>query len=567
MTDEEFAAELEAIAEKYEEKKYFARLKAMFKGLGQPHDTPEYKAARTELQRQAAPLIALVSVILFVIILIVVTSIKSSDKEAIVITRMEEDKVEEQQEEEEEPPEPPEDPPEIPPEEIDTTVEVLDPSPVSNMTPSPSPPSPNVSVKPAPTDTVRIVKAPVMMKSMAGSRNPGAIGARTGGGAGYGDPSTEAAVLKVLWWLKATQKTDGSWDPGAVKGGAASRVATTALAILTYLAHGEYEGSESPYRGEFGPVVSMAINYLVSCLDTRDPNHPTMRGADGNEYAFLIATYALCEAYGMTRNPICKETAMVTLSRIIKGQSSTGGWDYKINPQSTRDDLSFAGWALQALKAGKMSGMHPDGLDECIKKAIKCLKTRSFKSDHFAYCAGGNQHPGLTATGCLAMQLLGYTNESEVRKSLGYMKDWQPSFTKKDSGVGNDCPSPQYYCYYATQCKYQAGMREGANKADEEIWHKWNASMKKLYTGSITDLPERVKDARGKDHKQGYYPANKGEDTWTNDVMNSCLVALQLMVYYRYLPTNQLSATAAAPEGDAAEAMTDSDDVNVDVDI
>ena len=30
--------------------------------------------------------------------------------------------------------------------------------------------------------------------------------------------------------------------------------------------------------------------------------------------------------------------------------------------------------AIEALKAGKMAGMHPEGLDECIKKAIKCLE-------------------------------------------------------------------------------------------------------------------------------------------------------------------------------------------------
>nr|MCR5414119.1 hypothetical protein [Kiritimatiellia bacterium] len=182
-------------------------------------------------------------------------------------------------------------------------------------------------------------------------------------------------------------------------------------------------------------------------------------------------------------------------------------------------------------------------------------------------CAGGNQHPGLTATGCLAMQLLGYMKEGEVKKSLNYMRDWEPSFTKNGTKVGNDCPSPQYYCYYATQCKYQAGMCEGANKADEETWVKWNAAMKKLYTTSITDIAEKVKDCKGKDHKQGFYPCAKGEDTWTNDVMNSCLVALQLMVYYRYLPTTSTKAAAAeAPEGDADD-LTDANDVSVDVDI
>ncbi|MBQ2346066.1 MAG: hypothetical protein II391_01790, partial [Kiritimatiellae bacterium] len=50
--------DLDEIAKKYEERGFFRRLGDMFKGLGQPHDTREYKIARIELQRLAAPLVA-----------------------------------------------------------------------------------------------------------------------------------------------------------------------------------------------------------------------------------------------------------------------------------------------------------------------------------------------------------------------------------------------------------------------------------------------------------------------------------------------------------------------------
>jgi hypothetical protein len=290
-----------------------------------------------------------------------------------------------------------------------------------------------------------------------------------------------------------------------------------------------------------------------------------MRGADGNEYAFLIATYALCEAYGMTKNPNCKDVAYVCLDRIVRGQSPTGGWDYKINPQSTRDDMSFAGWALQALKAGKMAGLHPEGLDECIKKAVRCLQTRNFKNGGFNYCAGGNP-TGLTATGCLAMQLLGYGNKPEVASALDFMREWKPAFDKAElsgKGVGS---SPQYYCYYATQCKYQAGMKPGATKNDLVAWQKWNAEMKQLYPKSIIDDPEKVKDWTGKEHKQGHY--QNADAHSSRPVMDTCLAALQLMVYYRYLPTTQTQAALADDDaGKAAVAAVDKSDVDVIVDI
>jgi hypothetical protein len=293
-----------------------------------------------------------------------------------------------------------------------------------------------------------------------------------------------------------------------------------------------------------------------------------MTGADGHEYAFLIATYALCEAYGMTQNPDVKEKAQMCLERIVKGQSSTGGWDYNINPGSTRDDVSFAGWAIQALKAGKMAGIKVAGLDECIKKAILCLQTRNHVKGGFNYTAGGNP-TGLTATGCLAMQLLGYGSKPEVAAALDFMRDWQPSFSQEEmrNGGGATGACPQYYCYYATQCKYQAGMKNGATKKDLMSWQQWNVAMKKVYPSLIQDNLPLVKDSKGKGHKQGFFE-NKDVHT-SRPVMDTCLVALQLMVYYRYLPTNQL--TAGLDEGKeapaAAQAVDKGNDVNVEVDI
>ena len=556
MNEEDIIVDVQAIGEKFEDKGYFRRLKDMFKGLGMPHDTPEYKLAKTELQRQQAPIIAFVSVFLFFSVLVVMSQMEDEQVEEVVVTKIQEpDKVDDPPPED--PPPPPPDPEPITP---DIDIEVTTPGPVSEMTPVPSPPSKQVSTKPAPENSVAQVISPVKLKSMLGSRNPGSIGAKTRGGNGDGDPTTEACVLKVLWWLKAKQHSDGSWKGGQ------SALANTALGVLTYLAHGEFPGSDSPYRKDFGPVMERALNYLIACVDTAS-KPVKMRGADSHEYAFLMATYALCEAYGMTRNDDVKDVALLCLERIVKGQSSTGGWDYNINPNSTRDDLSFAGWALQALKAGKMAGLEPEGLDACIKKAIRCLKQRNFKNGGFGYCAG--QRPdGMTATGCLVMQLLGYGAESEVSKALDTMRNWKPAFVPKElADLHGHCKAcPQYYSYYATQCKYQAGMRAGASKLDESTWFAWNKAMKALYPKSIIDLPEKVKDSIGQEHKQGYF-VNKDVHT-TRPYMDTCLAALQLMVYYRYLPTAQTKAgeVHSDKEVDSSKQAVDKKDVGVEVD-
>ncbi|MBQ0033134.1 MAG: terpene cyclase/mutase family protein [bacterium] len=553
---EQHKAEIDAA---FEEKGFFRRMKDMFSGLSQSRSTAEYKLAKTELQRLVAPLAAILLPTLGVIALIVITAITGQTKQTIQvdIARAQEDEAELEEEQEQE-----EVVEQTPPEEtVDVQVDTPNVSVTDVSTPSQTPQNEPVSVKPATQDSVALIKSPVTMRSMTGSRTPGSIGKYTSGGGMYGDATTEAAVLKALRWLKKTQAANGSWNP--------SPISNTGLAILAFLAHGE-----TPSSKEFGPTVQKAMQFLIDSLgkkkDKTGKDVVTFRGSDGNEYATLIATYALCEAYGMTRNPNTKIVAMQTLQRIVDNQSPTGGWDYGMNKTSTRDDMSYAGWALQALKAGKMAGLHPDGLDECIKKAIKCLKTRNFRGGGFNYTAGGGP-TGLTATGCLAMQLLGYMNENEVKTALDTMRPWLPSFEgNKGKKLTEALPAgnPQYYCYYASQCKYQAGMCQGATPANVKSWQDWNLAMKALYPRTIKTLPEKIEGPDGKPRPIGYWPWVADQTCKAGgDTMTTCLCALQLMVYYRYLPTTQTKAAKAESHDDEKKDAKKSNDVDVEVDI
>ena len=436
-------------------------------------------------------------------------------------------------------------------------------------------------------DAMSKVKSPVKMRSVQGvARNAGPRNMLVGGGSVYGDANTERAVKKALRWLKATQSPDGSWgtkpELGLTRG--MDKAAGAGFAVLTFLAHGE-----TPASKEFGPTVEKAITYLIDNVyvvkdkfgrEAKDPNGITpyikMRGASGSEYGFLIGTYALCEAYAMTKNPNARAAAEKALARIISGQSPTGGWNYnmkRVSPEGIPDDLSFGGWAMQALKAGKMAGIHLPGMDECIKKAVKCLQTRNYSEKAgFVYRATTNHKGGgggLGGVGCLAMQLLGYSKEPQVANALRVMTDWAPTFDKKHMSGG---ASSQYYSYYASQCKYQAGMAKNATPANLTLWKKWNAEMKALYPKSIikvmdqkTNQPYTIPDPEGKPREIGYWKNNDSLNMDRYHVMSTCLVALQLMVYYRYLPTTQLKATEV--EADVESLSKDKSEINVTIDI
>ena len=69
--------DIDEIAEKYEEKGFFKRLKMMFTGLRCSKYSREYKLARIELQRLAAPLVAVVVPTLVAVVICIVTMVSS----------------------------------------------------------------------------------------------------------------------------------------------------------------------------------------------------------------------------------------------------------------------------------------------------------------------------------------------------------------------------------------------------------------------------------------------------------------------------------------------------------
>ncbi len=584
IDEEEIREQLKEEMAKFEDDGYFRRLVKMFVGLGRPRSSPEYKEAVVELQRQAAPLLAILLPILVVATLFVVTAVSGAGKRELKVEIVQADQQDDALEEIETPEEV-EPPPEM--ENLDITVDAPSMSPTDvAQEAAPAPTAEPQSVKVASVDAMLSIKSPVTMKSVMGtSRGAGVRGTYTRGGASYGDAATEAAVMKALRWLKATQSPDGSWGTkpefGLKKG--MDKAAGAGFAILTYLAHGE-----TPASKEFGPTVQKALDYLINSVYVvkdkngklaKDPNGNTpyirMSGAGGSEYGFLIGTYALCEAYGMTKNPNAREAAEKTLGRIISGQTATGGWNYNMArvTKDGPDDISFGGWAMQAIKAGKMAGIHLPGMEECIKKAVNCLKKRNYSEKAgFVYRATTNHKGGsggLAGVGCLAMQLLGYAKEKEVANALNVMRDWQPSLDKVYAYAPGKPENAQYYCYYAAQCKYQAGMCKDATPANFTLWKKWNTEMKALYPKAVITVtdkagkPVTIKDPAGKDRPIGRW---ENKDHYNYDVMGTCLAALQLMVYYRYLPTTQLKATEV--EADVETLSKDkSGEIGVTIDI
>jgi hypothetical protein len=163
------------------------------------------------------------------------------------------------------------------------------------------------------------------------------------------------------------------------------------------------------------------------------------------------------------------------------------------------------------------------------------------------------------------MQFHHANNFPEVKNSLELMNAWKPIWVGSRPGfrlardekpANASAPgvapggSTQYYYYYATQAKFQAGGSE---------WKRWNTQMWPEYVKAQFVEEKAIADPKGVMQDIGWW---ENADVHTDrPVMDTCLAALQLMVYYRYLPTFQVIDT---PSEIVATAQ-DRADIKVDI--
>ncbi len=503
------------------------------------------------------PVISIIGHIIFITILVSIVVEPPATKEVEVTVKDLEIK-----EMEKAPELPPEPPPEIPdePPPIDQVMDsVVTDRPAAVASSSSSDASVDVS------DVTTGVAGPatdVAMPSVLSVRPsssplvlPGIMAMRSGSGrskaiAQYGGTTrTELAVTKALKWLRDHQNDDGSWGENA-----SYKPAFTGFALLAFLAHGE-----TPSSQEFGACVLKGIKKLVEYGDSANPV-----GAGASGYGHMIYTYALCEAYALTKIPMLEAVMNKNVQITVNGQNPAGGFDYSYG-KSGRCDSSVMGWACQAMKAGFAAGSTAQGLEQAMMKSIQCFSTLMKAEKGFVYSnevggakPGGVGTPNVTAASTLALQLMGAGREAAAKDGVNYLlaPQWF-KFSWKEPQGGWDC----YRWYYQTQVFFQ--NFEGTGKE----WKEWN----KMFTTELLrvqkpdghfETPARevakAAAAAGGAVKEGH-----GENMFSeldNCVYATSLCCLMLEVYYRYLPTFKVAEAKgglpipAMPAADAGKA-------------
>ncbi|MCP3903015.1 MAG: hypothetical protein GY715_05200 [Planctomycetes bacterium] len=322
-----------------------------------------------------------------------------------------------------------------------------------------------------------------------------------------GSTETERAVTLALDWLVRHQADDGRWastryDDGCGRCvGAATEnvdIATTGLALLCFLGTSNTHVRPGPYR-------DAVLDGLVWLLAQQAPDGSIMGGE--SMYSHGIATIALAEAYGLTRDPDLRRPVELAVMHIIGARNrSIGGWRYAPGQVG---DTSVLGWQIMALKAARHAGITvPQRGFEEGRKWLRLVASRR-RPGLYAYQPRHPVSPAMTAEATFVNQLIGARAEDTGRSAaVDYVLDHPPNW---------ELSANTYYWYYATLAMYQ---HQG------DAWTAWNERVKnELLAHQATD-----------GNKAGSWPV---VDQWSRvggRVYQTAICTLTLEVYYRYLP-------------------------------
>jgi hypothetical protein len=349
---------------------------------------------------------------------------------------------------------------------------------------------------------------------------------------------SERAVELSLQWLAAHQDPRGFWspiesmlgrEPEPLKGlnaedlqerarsGLNSETGLTALAVLAFLGKGYTHEDNS-----FAENVDRALRWLVAQQDAHG-----FLGGTANKYARMychgMATIALGEAYGMTKDRTLREPLARAVQYILAVQYPDGSWRYSdwrlLRAEDRQADMSMFGWQLMALKSAKTAGLEVP--EPAFQKAIKFLRamgenTKSRGLSQFgglaSYRLGEQPKPSMTAESLFCKQMLGIrrTNRASV-EAVDYLQKHLPARSRQDL----------YYWYYGTLAMYHHGG---------DAWQRWNRALR----------DNLVADQRTDGDFAGSWNPRSPWGDYGGRVFSTAVSTLCLEVYYRFLPLYQM---------------------------
>ncbi len=399
----------------------------------------------------------------------------------------------------------------------------------------------------------QLIRSPGLLPMPLGSSSPAQYQLRSKEQRGQalqqfgGTNESEAAVDLALKWLASIQEAQGFWDGDAYGAGKvdfegginrefAGRDADTGLTALSVLA---FLGKQNTLEeGDYSANVTKALHWLV---DQQKKNSEGVEGYLGGNaaeiagtYSHAIATFAIAEAYAMTKDQTKSEFLLEPLQKAVRYtllcQLDDGGWRYK-RGQPGGGDMSIFGWQLMSLKSAQAAGLEIP------------LATRQ-KMNQFLQQRGLGKSGGLAAYRAKERPSVAMTAEALFCKQMLGLPREHPSCNEAVNFLLANPPNRQtlnlYTWYYSTLAMFQYGGKE---------WDRWNVPLRDLLIAEQVIAGPYAGSWEPRDQWGGY----------GGRIYSTAFAALTLEVYYRYLPLYRTTAppTTASPSPQNAEPVSE----------
>jgi hypothetical protein len=391
-------------------------------------------------------------------------------------------------------------------------------------------------VKPT-EEVVEVAVAKVDSDTEAGEPPVGAGGRYGGRGGRAGGKlansptalATGEAITTGLQWLADHQDESGRWDsdgfmkhdaPGELlctgPGNATHDVGLTGLAMLAMLGDGNTLRS-GPYKEN----LKRAAKWLQEQQD--DNGRFGTNASHDFIYDHAIATYAMCEAYGLAQYKLLKQSAQKGINYLESHRNPYSVWRYQ--PRDNDNDISVTSWCLMACMSGEFFNLQVN--KNAVQLGATYLDQVSTPDGRHGYTKAGegsSRQPGdhgtrfpiekcetLTAAGLFVRYFLGQDPKSTpvMNAAADLLLAKPPVWDEKTGSIDH------YYWYYGTYAMFQKGGRH---------WQTWN----KHLTAALLPHQQQEGNAKGSWDPVGVWADNGGR------IYSTALSVLALEASYRY---------------------------------
>ncbi|MEQ1633824.1 MAG: prenyltransferase/squalene oxidase repeat-containing protein [Planctomycetota bacterium] len=290
------------------------------------------------------------------------------------------------------------------------------------------------------------------------------------------------AIDRALTWLVAHQDEDGRFDvddfmkhdrEGTKCDGAGNAVhdlGATGLAMLAMLGNGTTMRA-GPYKKQ----LTLAVDWM------RKQQQENGRFGTATSHDFIydhaIATFAMCEAYGLSKYEALKQYAQRGLNYLEAHRNPYAVWRYQ--PRDNDNDTSVTTWALLALTSGKSFGLEVN--EASLKLVATWYDQVTDENGRAGYSKAGE--PSSRLVGDHATKFPPERGEAMTaaalagRFFLGQTPQQTPSMTLSAARLSKKPPEwksdriDAYYWYMGTLAMWQMGG---------ESWASWQPGLAQI---------------------------------------------------------------------------------------